>query len=54
MESENHIYENVTESRIFITNILINLVLGVLVIYNLYQINKNLYDLNNSFQDLFM
>jgi len=54
MESENRFYVNLSENRMNITNIFINCVLGGLVIYNLYQINKNLQELHHSFQDIFM
>jgi hypothetical protein len=54
MESENRFYENLSENRMNITNMLINCVLGGLVIYNLYQINKNLQELHYSVQEIFM
>lgn len=54
MENENRFYENFAENRITLTNIVINCVLGGLVIYNLYEINKNLQELHHSFQDIFM
>lgn len=45
--------EQIYQFRTFYFNLSINLFIGALIIYNLFQINNNLKQLHNSFEDTF-